>query len=103
MDSGQDRNIAYAIANPGDQAISLKLALVDQNGTVVNNTSNLTLGPNQQIAEYLSQDLVPANFRGSLVIASQAGGNFIAVALLDAQGFLTAIQINPGKVPGVTY
>jgi hypothetical protein len=95
-DSGQDKQIAYAIANPGGQAVSVRLALVGQNGTVAD-YKVVTLGPGQQIAEYLWQDLAAADFKGSLVFEARAGEGFVAVALLDNQGLLTAIPLIEGK------
>lgn len=99
--SDQSKQMAYAVANPSNQTIAINLALVGQDGTVVDDTLTVTLGPGQQIARYLSRDLPRANFRGSLVLRAQAGASFIAVALLDKQGLLTVIPLIPGKAPGV--
>ncbi len=96
-DSNQGMEVAYAIGNPGNQTISLELALVEPDGTIVDDTL-LTLGPREQIAKYLWQDLTCANFKGSLLVRGQAGASFIAVALLDNQGLLTAIPFISGKV-----
>jgi sugar lactone lactonase YvrE len=100
-DSSQGKQTAYVIANPSDEAISVQLAFVEQNGALSNATT-LTLGPKQQIAEYVSRDLAPTNFKGTLVIQGQAGESFVAVAVLDTQGLLTAIPVISGKAPGVT-
>ena len=101
-DNTQDKQMAYAIANPSSQTISVKLALVGQDGTVVDDTLTVTLGPGQQIAKYLWQDLpASANFKGSLVLRGQAGASVIAVALLQKQGLFTVIPVIPGKTPGV--
>jgi hypothetical protein len=101
-DNSQAKQMAYAIANPSSQTISIKLALVGQDGTVVDDTVTKTLGPGQQIATYLWQDLpVRANFKGSLVLRGQAGASFIAVALVQKQGLFTVIPLIPGKAPGV--
>jgi hypothetical protein len=101
-DNTQAKQMAYAIANPGSQTISIKLALVGQDGTVVDDTVTVTLGPGQQIARYLWQDLpARANFNGSLVLRGQAGASFIAVALLQKQGLFTVIPLISGKAPGI--
>jgi sugar lactone lactonase YvrE len=97
-DSSQGRQIAYAIANPGNQAVSVKLALVGQDGTAGDYTF-VTISPGQQIAEYLWQDPAGTNFKGSLVFESQAGGSFVAIALQDDQGWLTAIPLSTGTLP----
>jgi hypothetical protein len=100
--SGQGKQLAYAIANPSSQTIAVKLALVGQDGTVVDDTVTVTLFPGEQIARYLSQDLAArANFKGSLVLRGQSGATFIAVALVDKQGIFTTIPVISGKAPGV--
>ena len=101
-DNTQDKQMAYAIANPSSHTISIKLALVGQDGTVVDDTVTVTLGPGQQIARYLWQDLpARANFNGSLVLRGQSGASFIAVALLQKQGLFTVIPLISGKAPGI--
>jgi len=101
-DNTQTKQIAYAVANPSSQTISIKLALVGQDGTVIDDTVTVTLGPGQQIARYLWQDLpARANFKGSLVLRGQAGASFIALALLQKQGLFTVIPLIPGKAPGM--
>lgn len=77
------------------------LALVGQDGTVLDDTRIVTLGPGQQIAKYLWQDLVPMKFRGSLVLRGQNGQTFFAIGLLEKQGLYTIIPLSPGKAPGV--
>ncbi len=100
-DVSQGKQVAYAIANPSGQNIILKLALVDQSGTVVDDTATIPLGPGQQVARYLWQDVPRTNFKGSLVLRGQSGATFVAVALADRQGFLTVIPPVSGKAPGV--
>ncbi len=101
-DNTQDTQMAYAIANPSSQTISIKLALVGQDGTVIDDTVTVTLGPGQQTARYLLKDLpASANFKGSLVLRGQAGAGFIAVALLQKQGLFTVIPLISGKAPGI--
>jgi sugar lactone lactonase YvrE len=100
-DSTQGKETAWAIANPGSEVISLKLALVGQDGSVLDDSITMTLGPGQQIARYVWQELARVDFKGSLVLRGQAGAVFIAVALSERQGVLTDIPIIPGKFPGV--
>jgi trimeric autotransporter adhesin len=95
-DSSQGKMFAYAIANPSDQAISIRMTLVEPDGTVTGDTV-WTLGPNQQMAKYLSQDLECSNFHGSLVLQGQAEASFIAIALIDKQGILMAIPLISGR------
>jgi sugar lactone lactonase YvrE len=100
-DSTKRLQTAYAIANQGSQTISVQLGLVDQNGTIIDDTITVELGPKQQIARYVWQDLARTNFIGSLVIRGKGSATFVAVALIDNQGLLTAIPIIPGNAPGV--
>lgn len=100
-DSNESKQTAYAIANPSSQTIAIKLALVGQDGAVVDDTVTVTLGPGEQTASYLWQEMARTNFRGSLVLRGQGGARFIAVALLDNQGLLTAIPLISGKSSSV--
>ena len=100
-DPSQGKQMAYAVANPSAQTISVKLALVSQNGTVVDDTVTITLGPRQHRARYLWQELARSTFKGSLVLRGQGGATFIAVALAEKQGLMTVIPLIAGKAPGV--
>jgi hypothetical protein len=100
--SAQTKQMAYAIANPSSQTIFVRLALVDQNGAVVDDSITVTIGPEQQTARYLYQDLAArTNFKGSLVLRGQSGASFVAVALLQKQGLYTVIPLIPGKASGI--
>jgi sugar lactone lactonase YvrE len=99
--SGERKLTAYAIANPGSQTISVKLALVAQDGSAVDDTVAVTLAPGQQTARYLSQDLDCANFKGSLVFRGQARATFTVLGLVEKQSLLTAVPLITGKAPGV--
>jgi hypothetical protein len=99
--TSQSKQTVYAIANPSSQTIAIKLALVGQDGTVVDDTVTVTLLPGQQIARYLWQDLARTNFKGSLVFRGQNGATFIAVALVEKQGVMAVIPLISGKAPGV--
>lgn len=100
-DSAVSKDTAWAVANPGNQSITVKLALVGQDGSVLDDSVTITLSPGQQIARYVSQDLSRVSFKGSLVLRGQAAARFVAVALSQKQGLLTEIPIIPRKFPGV--
>jgi hypothetical protein len=100
-DYSQGRLTAYALANPTSQNLVIKLALVDQDGKVVDDTVTFTLAPKQQIARYLYQDLARPQFRGSMVLRAQQGGSFVATALVQYQKLLTVIPVIPGKAPSI--
>jgi trimeric autotransporter adhesin len=98
----QDRSTAYGIANPTDHILTIKLALVDSNGIVVDDTKSITLNPGQQIARYFNQDFLNRPlFQGSIVLRAQGGGTFVAVALIQNQQLFTAIPVIPGKSPNI--
>ena len=99
--SALSKYTAWAVANPGSQSITVKLALVGQDGSVLDDSVTITLGPGQQIARYVSQDLPRVSFKGSLVLRGQDGAMFVAVALWQKQGILTEIPIIPRRFPGV--
>ena len=100
-DYNQGRLTAYAVANPTSQSLVIKLALVDQEGRVVDDTATFTLQPKQQIARYLYQDLARAQFKGSMVLRAQAGGSFAAVALVQHQKMFTVTPVIPAKASSV--
>jgi trimeric autotransporter adhesin len=100
-DGSQGRWISYAIANPSNQTIDIELALTGQDGTAIGDTVTFTLGANQQVSKYLSQDFARTVFKGSLAIRGrQEGASFIAVAIVDNQGLLTAIPLKSGTALG---
>jgi len=100
-DDSQGKQVVYAIANPSDQLVSIKLALVGQDGTVVSDTVAITLGPHQQVARYLWQDLAVTRFKGSLVLRGPGGQSFFVTPLLEKQGTYTLIPLISGKARGV--
>jgi len=100
-----NRFTGYAIANPSSQNINVKIVVVDVNGSTVH-TLNLPqlnpLGPGQQIARFLHQDLSSLlTFQGSMVLIGQAGSQFSVVALVVDQGLITAVPVIPSKAPGI--
>ena len=96
-DGSQGRWVAYAIANPVEHSIGIELSLTGQDGIAIGDTVSFTIGPKQQVARYLSQDLGLTEFKGSVAIRTQAGAAFAAVALLDNQCLLTALPLISGK------
>jgi len=100
-DYSRGRLTAYAVANPTSQSLVIKLALVDQDGSVVDDTVTITLAPKHQIARYLYQDLARAQFQGSVVLRAQEGGSFVAVALVQHQKLFTVIPVIAAKASSV--
>lgn len=100
-DAGQGRLTAYAVANPTSQNLVIKLALVDQDGQVVDDSATIALAPKQQIARHLNRDLARPQFKGSMVLRAQEGGSFVAVALRQYQTLFTVVPVISGKASRV--
>ena len=104
-DGTLNRYTGYAIANPSDQDINVKIVVVDANGVPLQ-TLNLpqlnSLGARQQIARFLHQDVSSLlTFQGSMVLIGQSGSQFSVVALVLDQGLITAVPVIPSKAPGI--
>ncbi len=97
----QGKQMIYAIANPGSQTIDVKLTLVGQDGAIVDDSFHVPLGPGEQVARYLWQDLNRTTFKGSLVFRGTGGATFVVIALVEKQGHVTVIPLISGKAPGV--
>ncbi len=106
-DSSQSRFTGYALANPGSDPIQISVFFVDGNGVVTRTLNQaITLDPGKQIARFLFQDVNDPNFafQGSVVLKSESGGKFAAVALVQDQEptvLFTAIPVIKGKSAGV--
>jgi sugar lactone lactonase YvrE len=93
IDRSLGTDTAYAIANPNPQAISVNLTVMRQDGSVVNDSTVVKLGPGEQIARYLSQDFSLTQFRGTVVLRGQNGQRFVTFGLLEKQSILTALPV----------
>jgi sugar lactone lactonase YvrE len=98
-DYSQRRLTAYALGNPTEQNLVIKIGLVDQEGNLVDDEITIPLAPGQQYARYLHEDLNDPQLRhkGTIVLRAQAGGSFTAVAFIQNQDQFTAVPVNPGK------
>ena len=100
-DTGSNRFTTFAVANPGSEDLNIKVIILNQDGTVADSISPEELNPlrpQQQVAKFL-HEILPGrlNFRGSMVLLSQGGKGFIAVALVENQGLFTAIPVLTAK------
>jgi sugar lactone lactonase YvrE len=96
------KQMGYVIANPSGQEITIKMALVDRDGTVLEDNATLKLGPREYFGGYLYQEFDAADLKGSFVMRGKGGATFVVMALLDKKGILTALPVVPGKFPGVS-
>jgi hypothetical protein len=100
-DSSQGRLTAYVVANPTDQNLVIKLALVDQDGQIVDDSVTFTLAPKQQTVRYLDREMAQPQFKGSIVLRAREGGSFVAAGFRQHQALFTVIPVIPGKAPSV--
>lgn len=101
-DQAAERFTGYAIANPNNENISVRVVVVNEAGQVVttlNPPALNPLGPQRQVARFLFQDQnpPPPNFKGSIVLITQGGQSFAVVALVQNKGLFTAIPVIPEK------
>ncbi len=100
-DNSNSRQVGYALANTGTSPITIKIDVVDVNGTV-QKSFNLSLNPGGQVARFLWQDDATfQTFRGSMVLLGQGGANFAVVALVQAGSLYTVIPVLPASAPGI--
>ncbi len=97
----QERYTGFAIANPTEEDIFVKIYLLDESGNIVDEIAPpelYPLGPRKQIARFLHEYLgTRLNFRGSLVVLALNSAKMTIVALVQNKGLLTAIPVIPGK------
>jgi hypothetical protein len=86
---GIGRNLGVAIVNPGTSANVITLTLRDHNGNTAGFPVTVTLPPNQQVAEFVTQ-LFPSNvigsgFSGSLRLQSPSGFAVLGLRFSSAE------------------
>ena len=100
-DGDQDRYTGFAIANPTEEDVYIRIYLLDESGNVVDSitpTELYPLGPRKQIARFLHEYLgTRLKFRGSMVIVALNASKMTVVALVQNKGLLTAIPVIPSK------
>jgi len=100
------RDTGYAIANPGNTPINIKMVLVLPDGTVHQTffpPGLNPLPPGRHVASFIWQDTNDPFllYRGSVVMIEQGGQPFSMVALVLNKSLFTAIPVIPGSAPGV--
>lgn len=108
-DGSRERFTGFAVANPGSSDLSVKIVVVDPDGTplrTLNPPELNPLGPGKQAARFLFQLLQDAGspnlqFKGSMVMIAQGGALFSVVALIQDSGLFTAIPVIPTKAPHI--
>jgi glucuronoarabinoxylan endo-1,4-beta-xylanase len=108
-DDGSNRSTGFAIANPNNEDINIKLCPVMEDGIVLTAIYPLELNPlnsHKQVARFVNQlGFFPSGsrFKGSLVFIAQGGKQFVAVALVQNERQYTAIPVIPAKSPNVRH
>jgi hypothetical protein len=109
-DAGQGRYTGYAAANHGSGDISIRIVLVNADGSTRQVLRPPLLNPlkaGNHVARFLFQDLNdPAfKFQGSMVLISDSGGEISVVALVQSDGaagpLYTAIPVIRSKAPNI--
>jgi len=104
-DESHQRFTGFALANPGDDPVIVKIVTMDANGKVVDNITPAELNPlvgRGQTARFL-HELIPAraHFSGSMILLPQGGKRIVVVALVQDRGQITVIPVIPAKPPGI--
>jgi hypothetical protein len=97
----EERYTGFAIANPTDEDVYIRINLLDESGKVVDSitpTELNPLGPRKQVARFLHQYLsARLQFRGSMVLVPAQSAKMVVVALVQNKGLLTAVPVIPSK------
>ncbi len=103
----QGQITGYAIANTGSTPITIKIVLVNPDGSISQtfNPQPLTqMAPGTHVARFLYQDAPNPNtfaFNGSMVLIETSGQPFSVVALASDQGIFAALPVVAGKASGI--
>jgi CSLREA domain-containing protein/uncharacterized repeat protein (TIGR01451 family) len=104
-DNTQGRFTGFAVTNPANDNINIKLFVLDENGVITDTLSPPELnplGPLHQVSRFLHEYLPSRlRFKGSMVLVGQGGKTFSVVALIQYQAQLTAVPVIPSKAPQV--
>jgi hypothetical protein len=103
----QGRFTGFSIANPTNESINIRIVVLNAEGsptdTIISPPELNPLGPQRQVSKFLHEYLpARATFRGSMVLLAQSGRRFVATALIQFQGLLTATPVTPDKPAAVT-
>jgi hypothetical protein len=101
-DVSQARYTGFAVANPGDQTITIQVLEVAADATAVTLLTPIVLGPRAQKAAFFFEDpKASQKFRGAAVLVGQSGAMFSVVSLVLNRGIYTALPVMPGCAPNL--
>jgi hypothetical protein len=98
----RSRSTGYAVANPSNEDIHIRLLIVNPDGSISKTIYPPTLNPLRpgcHSAGFFSQDLADdrLKFRGSVVLIADSEKSFSVVALVLDHGLCSAVPVIPGK------
>jgi sugar lactone lactonase YvrE len=105
-DNEKGRWTGYAVANPGNSPIKIKVLAVRIDGTIAARLTPILLDPGNRASAFFNGDpALETNFRGSIVLAGEEGATFSAIAVLQDQGedgpLYTSVPVIRGKALGI--
>ncbi len=93
----------YAISNPGHEDISIKVVMVNPDGSTARILNPIPVKAGGHVSRFFWEDLADPGFRyrGSFVLIAEPGKAFSVVALVLNQGLYTAVPVILAKTPGI--
>ncbi len=97
-----ERYSGFAVANPGEATLTIRVLEVGADGSAVVELKPIILGPRSQKAAFFFEDPKAAReFKGTAVLLEQTGANFLVVSLAQDHGIFSAVPAMPGKAPNI--
>src|SRR5262245_31226628 len=104
-DLAAGRFVGFAVANPNQTTMMLRLTTVNENGTIADpatTPAQLNLQPGGQVSIFLHEIITTrTTFRGSMVISTAGSQGFAIVALVQNGPLVTAVPVVNEKAPSV--
>ncbi len=103
----QGQVTGYAVANTGSTPITVKIVLVNPDGSISQtlNPAPLTqMAPGTHVARFVYQDAANSStfaFNGTMVLIETSGQPFSVVALASDKGIFAALPVVAGKASGI--
>lgn len=99
-------NTGLALSNPGDVPLDVELALLDEEGQLLETVVPETLPAMGQTARFLTEfgfSQAADRSSGSVQIRAKQGGSFAALALLSGKGTLSSVPVAAGAAGSFSF